>query len=183
MKVECMITKEATKYWKKAIRRDRVMVCREENNIYVLNGYNAFIFPAVPLIWETLAQPAFMVDMPAPGTAFQYFRGEKQWASVEDIVAIFNRQLSDETPATRTAFIFDTGEKILRLYKNGNGNISGVDAAYDLMVDHSQVKEIYCGGRYSPVVLKNDYITALIMPVRMCGNFPDQVRDTFEKLL
>jgi hypothetical protein len=179
-----MITKEATKYWKKAIKKDRVMVCRKEDIIYILNGYNAFMFPAMPWIWETFAQPAFMLDMPENNAAFQFLCGSKQWANAGDIINIIKRQLSDETPAIRSPFTFETKEgKNLRLYKNSNGSVSGIDTNYDAMVDHSHVETIYCGGRYSPVILKNNDITALIMPVRMDPCFQDQARDTFGKLI
>lgn len=76
MKNYYLITKEATKYWKKAIKNDRVMVANYDGKIYVVNGYNAFRFPAMPLLWDELARPAFMAEMPADGAAVEYLRGE-----------------------------------------------------------------------------------------------------------
>lgn len=183
MKNYYLITKEATKYWKKAIKNDRVMVTCHDNTIYIVNGYNAFKMPANGYIWDELARPAFMVKMPEEGAAFQYFRGEKQPAVSADIVNILDRNLQDTTPATRCPFVYDTKDITLRLFKNDNGSISGINVKYDAMVDPSQAENIYCGGRYSPVVLKNEHFTALIMPVRMSDYFPDQARETFAKLL
>lgn len=183
MKNYYLITKEATKYWKKAIKNDRVMVTCHENTIYIVNGYNAFKFPANGYIWDELARPAFMVDMPEEGAAFRYLNGEKQPGFSADIVNILDRNLENKTPAQRTAFTFDSKELTLRLYKNENGSVSGVNVKYDSMVDASQAEKIYCGGRYSPVVFENEHFTALIMPVRMSGYFPDLVLDAFGGLL
>ena len=183
MKNYCMITKETTKYWKKAIKNDRVMVTQRGGLIYIINGYNAFKFPAMPVLWDDLARPAFMVDMPADGEAFAYFCGNKKPAASDDIVNILERNLKDTTKATRSPFTFDSKDITLRLYKNENGSVSAINAKYDSMVDHSQVKEVYCGGRYSPVVLIDGEYTALIMPVRTGDALQDQARDTFKKLL
>ena len=182
MKNYCLITKEATKYWKKAIKNDRVMVTQHDGIIYIVNGYNAFKFPAMPAIWDELARPAFMVDMPADGEAFSYFRGVKNTAVSGDIVNILDRNLTDTTKASRSPFTYDSKDLTVRLYTNDNGSISGINVKYDAMVDPSQVKEIYCGGRYSPVVLVNGEYTALIMPVRI-NVLDDAVKDTFYKIL
>ena len=183
MKNYYLITKEATKYWKKAIKNDRVMVTCHGNTIYIVNGYNAFKMPANGYIWDELARPAFMVEMPEEGAAFQFLRGEKQPAVSADIVNILDRNLQDTTPATRSPFVYDTKDISLRLFKNDNGSISGINVKYDAMVDPEYVENIYCGGRYSPVILKNEHFTALIMPVRMSDYFTDQTRETFAKLL
>lgn len=182
MKNYCLITKEATKYWKKAIKNDRVMVTQHDGIIYIVNGYNAFKFPAMPAIWDDLARPAFMVDMPAEGEAFSYFNGRKSAAVSGDIVNIFDRNLADKTEAIRSPFTYEGKDITLRLYTNKNGSVSGINAKYDAMVDPSQVKEIYCGGRYSPVVFVNGEYTALVMPVRM-NALDDAVKDTFYKIL
>lgn len=178
-----MITKEATKYWKKAIKNDRIMVTHQDGCIYIINGYNAFKMPAVAHIWDDIARGAFMVDMPEDGAAFQYIRGEKQAADPAYILKIFTGATGDTTPATRTPFQLDSNDITIRLYKNDNGSISGVNIAYDAMVDPSQADQIFCGGRYSPVVLKNEFFTALLMPVKLQDTFPEKIRNTFTKLL
>lgn len=183
MKNYYLITKETTKYWKKAIKKDRIMVANDGENIYIVNGYNAFKLPAMPAIWDELARPAFMENMPEAGAAYQYNRGERQTAMADDVKNIFNRALSDETPAARSPFIFDCGDKALRLYKNENGSITGVNSIYDAMIDHDLTMNIYCGGRYSPVIFVNSDFTALIMPVRMQDNFSGRVLDMFAGLL
>ena len=184
MKNYYLITKEATKYWKKAIKNDRVMVACKENTIYIVNGYNAFTMPANGYIWDELARPAFMVDMPEEGAAFAFFRGEKQPADGQNVVNIFTHASNNTTPAARSPFTIDSNNGLsMRLYTNENGSITGINAVYDTMVDPSQAENIYCGGRYSPVILKNDHFTALIMPVRMSDTFPAQARETFGKLL
>ena len=182
MKNYYLITKEATKYWKKAIKNDRVMVTCHDNTIYIVNGYNAFKMPANGYIWDELARPAFMVDMPEEGAAFQFFQGNKQPAISTDIVNILDRNLQDTTPATRSPFTYDSKDITLRLYKNANGTITGLNVKYDAMVDPSQADSIYCGGRYSPVVLKNEHFTAFIMPVRIT-TLEEAVKDTFNKLM
>ena len=183
MKNYYMITKEATKYWKKAIKNDRIMVTQHDGIIYIVNGYNAFKFPAVSAIWDDLARPAFMVEMPAEGEAFSYFNGRKNTAVSSNIVDILDRNLTDKTTAVRSPFTYDCKDLTVRLYKNTNGSISGINVKYDAMVDPSQVKEIYCGGRYSPVVFINGEYTALVMPVRTGDGFPDIIRDTFAKVM
>ena len=182
MKNYCMITKEATKYWKKAIKNDRVMVTQRDGLIYIINGYNAFKFPAMPVLWDDLARPAFMVDMPAEGEAFTYFCGKKQNSMSSDIISILDRNLQDKTPATRSPFVYAAKDITLQLYKNNNGSVTGLNVKYDAMVDPDQVKEIYCGGRYSPVVFIDGEFTALIMPVRM-PLLDDAVKDTFQKIM
>ena len=183
MKNNYMITKEATKYWKKAIKKDRVMVTCKNNTVYIVNGYNAFKMPAISYIWDDLARPAFMVDMPAEGAAFQYFRGEKQPAISSEIVNILDRNLSEKTEAKRSPFQFDGKDITLRLYKNSFGSVASINASYDSMVDHSQVKSVYCGGKHCPVILNNEHFTALIMPVRTGDEIQNQARDIFKKML
>lgn len=184
MKNYYLITKEATKYWKKAIGKDRVMVANYDNAIYIVNGYNAFKFPAMSAIWDEIARPAFMVDMPGDGAAFQYLRGEKQTAEPENVVKIFIGATTDTTPATRSPFQIDGKDITIRLYKNDNETISGVNVVYDAMVDPLRADYIYCGGKYAPVIFKNDLgFTALIMPVRLSDTLPEKIRDTFAQLL
>jgi len=183
MKNYYMITKETTKYWKKAIKNDRVMVANDGESIYIVNGYNAFKFPAMPVLWDEIARPAFMVDMPEEGAASQYNCGERQTATADDVKNVFNRALSTKTPAMRSNFVYESENITLRLYKNKNGSITGVNVKYDAMIDPDQVKNIYCGGRYSPVILENDFFTALIMPVKMHDGFQENARDTFAGLL
>jgi hypothetical protein len=183
MKNYYLITKEATKYWKKAIKNDRVMITCHENTIYIVNGYNAFKMPANGYIWDELARPAFMVDMPEEGAAFQFFHGEKQPAVSSDIVSLLDRNLTEKTPAKRSAFVYESKDVTLRLYKNENGGVTGVNVKYDAMIDPDQAKNIYCGGRYSPVILEDDFFTAFIMPVRIHDAFQSNARDTFAKLL
>ena len=183
MKNHYLITKDAVKYWKKAIKNDRVMVACQENTIYIVNGYNAFTMPAIGYIWDELARPAFMVDAPEEGAAFQFLRGEKQPAVAADVVNIFTKFSADTTPAARSPFTFASENLVFRLYTNSKGSVIGINAAYDAMVDPSQAENIYCGGRYSPVVLKNEHFTALIMPVRMSYDFPGCVRKTFAKII
>jgi hypothetical protein len=178
-----MITKETTKYWKKAIKNDRVMITNDGESVYILNGFNAFKFPAMPLLWDEIARPAFMVDMPEEGNAFMYFCGKKQPAIHSDIIKLFENVTKDKTPATRSAFTYEGKDVSLRLYKNANGSVTGINIKYDAMINPEQVKNIYCGGRYSPVILENEHFTALIMPVRMHDAFPNHARDTFAKLL
>jgi hypothetical protein len=119
------------------------------------------------------------VDMPEDGAAFMYFCGKNQPAIHSDILNIFNHALSDKTPATRSAFVYESENITLRLYKNKNGSITGVNVKYDAMIDPAQVENIYCGGRYSPVILENEHFTALIMPVKMHDGFLENARDTF----
>ena len=183
MKNYYLITKEATKYWKKAIKNDRVMVTNHDDKIYVVNGYNAFIFPALPVLWDELARPAFLQEMPDDGASFQYLKGEKQPAVSMDIVNIMERNLQDETAAARTPFTYDTKNGRLRLYKNANNNLIGVNVIYDSMVDHERATAIYCGGRYSPVVFRDEHFTALIMPVKMSDNLPGEITEVFCKYM
>lgn len=183
MKNYYLITKEATKYWKKAIKKDRVMVANDGENIYIVNGFNAFKLPAMPETWNDLARPAFLESMPEPGAAFQYTHGERQTATADDVKRIFETHAKPETPATRSAFSVDFDNGALRLYKNEYGSITGVNSIYDAMVDHDLTMSVYCGGRYSPVIFVNSDFTALIMPVRIADTFPDRVRDTFAGLL
>ena len=183
MKNYYMITKEATKYWKKAIKNDRVMVTQHDGTIYIVNGYNAFKFPATPAIWDEIARPAFMQDMPEEGKAFQYLRGEKQPATSVDIVRLIDRNLEDTTPAARSPFAFDSKNISVRLYKNSYGSITGINSAYDAMVDPSQVSNMYCAGKLSPVILSNDHFTALLMPVRLDYTLTEAARETFSTLL
>lgn len=183
MKKYYLVTKDATKYWKKAIKNDRVMVANDGESIYIVNGFNAFKLPAMPAIWDDLARQAFMENMPEPGAAFQYMSGERQTATADDVKNIFNRQLSDKTIATRSAFTVDSGTGTLRLYKNENGSITGINSIYDAMIDHDLVMDVYCGGRYSPVIFVNADFAALVMPCRMQDNFKNRVRETFDGLL
>lgn len=184
MKKYYLITKDATKYWKKAIKNDRVMVANHDNFIYIVNGYNAFKFPALPAIWDDIARAAFMVDIPEAGAAFQHCHGEKQTADAANVVNIFENATKDTTPAARSPFQFDSKDITVRLYKNDNGTLSGVNIVYDAMVDPLQADNICCGGRYSPIIFKNDLgFTALIMPVRLHDAFPEKIRDTFAQLL
>ena len=182
MKTNYLITKDATKYWKKAIKNDRVMVTNHGGIIYIVNGYNAFKFPAMPLLWDELARPAFMVDMPEEGAAFQYIRGEKQAAISADVARLIDRNLSDTTAASRSPFTFENSYS-LRLYTNENGSIIAINALYDAMVDTSSAEKIYCGGRYSPVVFVAGEFTALIMPVKLADSFQRSVMDTFKKIM
>ena len=184
MKNYYLITKEATKYWKKALKNDRVMIACKENTIYIVNGFNAFKMPAYVPIWDELARPAFMTECPEEGAAIEFFRGEKKPGCAQNVIDIFTKVTGDTTPAKRSPFTVDANDGLtMRLYTNANGSVSGINSVYDAMVDPSQVEEIYCGGRYSPVILKNEHFTALIMPVRMADNFSEKARETFGKLL
>ncbi len=183
MKNYYLITKEATKYWKKAIKNDRVMVANYDGKIYVVNGYNAFRFPAMPLLWDELARPAFMAEMPADGAAVQYMRGEARPGDAASIANIFNRNMEDRTPATRSPFMADMGDKTCRVFKNAAGKIAAIDAKYDALVDFSFADSIYNAGSVSPVIAENEHFAALLLPVRISPAFAETVRDTFGGLL
>lgn len=182
MKNHYLITGAATKYWKKAIKNDRVMVCNKDGYIYILNGYNAFKMPAVPYLWDVLARPAFMVDMPEPGAAFQYDRGEKREAIAADIAFKIDSFLTNTAPAERLPFMFDSLNITARLYKLNTGTVVGVDVKYDEMVNASMANAIYCGGKYAPVVFINDQFVALLMPVKLCDVFPEKVATAFDRI-
>ena len=179
MKTNFLITGEATKYWKKAIKNDRVMVANYDGNIYILNGFNAFKMPKNSYIWDAIARPAFMVDMPESGAAFQYWRGEKQPAIAQEIAQKMNGLLEDKTPAQRLPFVYDAPIVKTRLYSLGAGVVIGVDAKYDSMVDITYAKNIYCKSKYSPVVIADDHFTALLMPIRMADTFGETIANAF----
>lgn len=186
-----LITKEATKYWKKAIKKDRVMIAEHEGDIYIVNGYNAFKFPAAPYIWDEIARPAFMCDMPTEGKAVEYRNGKTVPGFTPDIVKIFNRNKETiTTAAERTPFTMDfksvheTEQKTLRIFKNGNGDITTVNSVYDALVDFSHAEKIYCNGKVSPVYIENELgFAALLLPVRHPDAMPEIIRGTFAGLL
>lgn len=183
MKTNYLITGEATKYWKKAIKSDRVMIANKSEHIYILNGYNAFKFPAKPFLWDAIARAAFMVDMPGSDSAFQYYNGEKQFATVDDVAQRIEQIIEDRTPAQRLPFCWDAPFCTTRLYSINNGEIAGVNVKYDAMVNIELAKKVYCKGRYAPVVIADDYITAILMPVRLDDKFNDQIEEAFAQII
>lgn len=182
MKNKYMLTKEVTKYWKKAIKTDTVMVTRCDDKIYILNGYNAFIIPAAPIVWDDIVRPALAMEAPENGAAFQFVRGEKQAVTQADIINIIEKNTQDKTPAMRTPFTYDTANGSLRLYKNANDTLSAVSTKYDAMIDYALADNVYCGGRYAPVVFEAAYFTALLMPVKINDSFAPEVKMTFKKV-
>lgn len=182
MKNRYMLTKEVTKYWKKAIQTDAVMVTRRDDKIYILNGYNAFIIPALPVVWDEIVRPALAMEMPENNAAFQFVKGEKQAAVQADIINIIEKCTQDKTPAMRTPFTYDAANGSLRLYKNANDALTAVSTKYDAMIDYALADNIYCGGRCSPVVFETICFTALLMPVRINDSFTPDVKMTFKKV-
>ena len=185
MKNYYLITKEAPKYWKKALKNDRIMIANFEESIYIVNGYNAFKFPAIPYLWDEIARPAFMCEMPADGTAAQYMSGERSPGCAADIANIFNRNREAmNTAAERTPFTMECGNYITRLFKNGHGDVTVINTQYDAMVDFSQVDKLYCNGKLSPVYAENETgFAALLLPIRRPDNMAEIVNNTFAGLL
>ena len=183
MKNYYLITKEAAKYWKKAIKSDRVMVANYDGNIYIVNGYNAFRFPAMPLLWDEIARPAFMMEMPADGTAVNYMRGEAGPECAPDIANIFNRNMEDRTHAARMPFMSDANGETCRIFKNAAGKIAIVNVKYDALVDFGQAESIYCASGVSPVIAENEHFAAILLPMRQSHLFADLARETFGGLL
>lgn len=179
MKNYYLITKEATKYWKKAIKSDRVMVANYDGKIYIVNGYNAFRFPAMPLLWDELARPAFMAEMPVDGAAVEYIRGEARPGCAPDIANLFNRNMEDRTPAARMPFMSDANGETCRLFKNTAGKLAIVNVKYDAMVDFSMAESIYCAGSVNPVIAENEHFAAILLPMRLSPIFADLARETF----
>ena len=180
-----LITKEATKYWKKAIKNDRVMIANYGGSVYIVNGYNAFKFPAAPCFWDELARPAFMAEMPEDGTAAEYWNGERRPGIAAEVVNIFKRnEETINTAAERTPFTMDHKGVTLRIFKNGRGDITTVNIIYDSLVDFSHAEKIYCNGKVSPLYISNELgFSALLLPVRRPDNMPHMVEETFAGLL
>ncbi len=61
--------------------------------------------------------------------------------------------------------------------------IAGVNVKYDAMVNIELAKKVYCKGRYAPVVIADDYITAILMPVRLDDKFNNQVEEAFSQTI
>lgn len=183
MKNYYLITKEATKYWKKAIKSDRVMVANYDGNIYIVNGFNAFRFPAMPLLWDEIARPAFMAEMPADGAAVNYLRGEACPDNAASVANIFNRNMEDRTHAARMPFMSDANGETCRLFKNTAGKLAIVNVKYDALVDFSQAESIYCAGSINPIVAENEHFAAILLPMRLSPLFADLARETFGGLL
>ncbi len=180
-----LITKEATKYWKKAIKSDRVKIANYDGNIYILNGYNAFKFPAAPVYWDAVARPAFMCDMPADGDAMEYHNGQKRPDIAAEVAVIFDKCVGrQDIAAYRTQFSKDFSGGSLRIFKNGHGDITTINVLYDCLVDFSKAEKIFCNDKISPVCVSDKYgFSALLMPVRQPHDMPQIVRNTFAGLL
>lgn len=173
------ITKETTKYWKKAVKKDRVQVARKDRSIYIVNGYNAFKIPASESLWNEICRPAFMVDMPENETAFQWVNGEKGPADAAAVLNIWNtNEKAITTAATRSQYVFDGANIPLRLFVTDNGAVAAVKVEYDKMVDFTAAKEIRCNGKRSAVYVSDggDF-AALLLPM----NYPDGVLSAIEK--
>ena len=180
-----MITKEATKYWKKAIKCDRVIVANYKGSIYIVNGYNAFKFPAMPVLWDEIARPAFMMEIPADGASVEYRNGDVINSCAPDVADIFNRVTKNKTEAFRTPFTIDSKDITLRIFRNKNSDIATVNVAYDALVDFSYAENIYFKSHKSPVYVTNSQgFEAILMPVLPDYNsMKGAVLDSFAKLL
>ena len=180
MKYNWMLTKETTKYWKKAIKNDRVMVANVDDFLYIVNGYNAFRVPAYPLFWEELARPAFMIDMPEDGKAVQFMRGEKTEYPAQDVKNLFERVVSvAEKPVQRTPLQFDAEKGTTRIYRHESGQLTFIMAKYDSMIDFAQVDKIASYGVLSPIVCKNATVAAVLMPIRVPDDKIAELKELF----
>lgn len=184
MKFDCLITAEATKYWKKAIKNDRVMIASVEGYVYIVNGFNAFKFPANGYIWDQLARAAFMIDMPADGAGVSFMRGEKTPHAAQDVKNVFVKNFSAaEKNAVLTPFAFDckSGKATVQLYQNEDFKIIGVDQKYNNMINFSFADFIKCNGPVAPVCIggTDGEFQAILLPMRLNDDFNTTVFSVF----
>lgn len=177
-----LITKEATKYWKRCTKSGRLSVAVKDDKIYIVTEATAVIIPADKSIWAYLVSPAIGYNMPENNRAYHWDNGSMIITAADDTVRLVDNILNEATgPAKRTRFTaeIDSKKKVFgRIYKTACGLPGVVDEALESMVDFRMMHEINMAKPISPAIITGLNMTAVIMPIRsdwLCATLEDLI--------